>query len=37
MYFPVLKGNLERYVKDKSCSAEKPVNVHLGRTAVMPS
>jgi hypothetical protein len=27
---------VERYVKDTSCSAEEPVNVHLGRT-LLPS
>jgi len=35
-YFSVLRGTLERHVKDTSRSPEELVDVHLGRT-VLPS
>ena len=35
-YFSVLRGTLERYVKDTSRSPKEIVNVYLGRT-VLPS
>jgi len=35
-YFSVLRGTLERYVKDISRSPKELVNVHLGRRTVLP-
>jgi hypothetical protein len=36
-YFSLPKGILDRYVKDTACSAEKLVNVHLGRRTFLPN
>jgi len=36
-YFSVLRGTLERHVKNTSRSPEEVENVHLGRRTVLPS
>ena len=36
-YFSALKVTLERCVKNISRSPEEPVNVHLGRSTVLPN